>query len=601
MDPSTATRLHFSRSLVFRALLYLGASVALVSLLTVGAFYQRHNQVLEQRQLDTGNGFLATLIEDTRESINKGQRQSFQHAIDNFAQIDEVTEVALYSRFGLMNYRSGEVTVGKPFIRSGDDSALHNPNRELYERSRGRYQREDWNRRDQNESPAAVQHIRDIGAAGRTCSDCHYMVAPDLRFDERGRAHRIEAGQTRFYYRLPVEGQCIACHTNWKAGEIGGYLAVSIDNRFADAQRAENLRSMLGVLTAVLLPALLIVILVFRFMIHRPIHALVHNIDDLTRGEGDLTRALDDRTPGEMGLVSRLFNGFVDKIHGIVGDIKQRMRHVHSTATRLDRTSAAMTASNHGIAAELGDIAHRTTDLRASSSRVLEAVQHIHQGMNEVVSVIQKSCTSSEHNRACTEQAVGRVETLSTRMQSVINNSREVVSRLEQIDRIAKQTNLLSLNAAIEAARAGEHGRGFAVVADQVRALSDETAALTSSINHALAGFVEEISGAETVMSGTTEMIRGVSDSSRDAEAELRHAVERIDTLYKAFSQVDQVAREQNEIADQITRHIVTASERAGEAKDQANGLVTLAEELLGAVTEVERETSKFKTRGAQA
>lgn len=601
MNQSTATRLHFSRSIVFRALLYLGVSVALVSVLTVGAFYQRQNAILEQRQRDAGNGFLSTLIEDTRESINKGQRQSFQHVINTFSQIDEVEEVALYSRFGLKNYRSGEVTVGKPFLHTHEGGGFYNPNREIYERSRGRYQREDWNRRDQNENPVAQQHIQTIGSDGKVCSDCHYMIDPALQFDEQGRAHRVAGEQTHFYYRLPVQGECVACHTNWKAGETGGYLSVSIDNSLIHTQRAENLQSMLGVLTAVLLPALLIVIFVFRFMIHRPIYALVHNIDDLTRGEGDLTRALDDRSPGEMGLLSRLFNSFVEKIHGIVGGIKQRMRHVHSAATQLDRTSAELTTSNHGIAAELSDIEGRTAHLRSSSGRVLDSVGSIHKGMNEIVAMIQQSRSSSERNRNCTEETVERVESLSARMQAVIANSNEVVSRLEKIDHIAKQTNLLSLNAAIEAARAGDNGRGFAVVADQVHRLSDETAALTASINDALAGFVEEITAAEAVMTDTTSMIRGVSDSSREAAAELQHAVGRIDELYTAFSQVNEVAHEQHQIADQITRHISNASARASDAKNQANGLVALAEELLGAVTAVEQETSKFKTRSATA
>ncbi len=107
---------------------------------------------------------------------------------------------------------------------------------------------------------------------------------------------------------------------------------------------------------------------------------------------------------------------------------------------------------------------------------------------------------TADHMSATLGQALDATEKGSHALADLNVKAGAIRELTGQIDGIAKQTNLLALNAAIEAARAGEAGRGFAVVADEVRKLADQAQKAAEEITSAIAAMSQAMTGVLTKM-----------------------------------------------------------------------------------------------------
>ncbi|MDE6981577.1 MAG: methyl-accepting chemotaxis protein, partial [Lachnospiraceae bacterium] len=100
--------------------------------------------------------------------------------------------------------------------------------------------------------------------------------------------------------------------------------------------------------------------------------------------------------------------------------------------------------------------------------------------------------------------AMGRINETSARIGDIIS----------EIEAIAAQTNLLSLNASIEAARAGEAGRGFSVVADEIRDLADQSAKAAIDTRELIENSIREVTegnrAAQKVSETITYVVNGI-------------------------------------------------------------------------------------------
>ena len=347
---------------------------------------------------------------------------------------------------------------------------------------------------------------------------------------------------------------------------------------------------------SVLVPVVVVMILVLRSMVFRPLNHLIAGFDDLTQGQGNLTAKLDDSSRDEMGLMSRLFNQFLAKIHGIVTEIKSRMHTVGQAAREVSQQSRSMLESNQRIADQMQGAANDAASLKSSSALVTQNVQDIHGAMTEVIGGVGRSRTASDKNRGLTLQVVEKIDTAASSMAEVIEKSRAVSEQLQHIDEIADQTNLLSLNAAIEAARAGEQGRGFAVVADEVRKLATNTTTLTQAIKEIMNGFNREIAQANESMKQTNTLMKEVAEASGLTAQELQAAGTRIEGVFQQVEAVKQSADEQDRLSDSIASSVTDAAQEAGQATNVSRNLNELAGKLLTAVEDVGRETAKFRT-----
>ena len=154
-----------------------------------------------------------------------------------------------------------------------------------------------------------------------------------------------------------------------------------------------------------------------------------------------------------------------------------------------------------------------------------EELNHVIRNHVQVLSTSVEQAASAVQQTAASAQEVASIsQTIAEEAQEGKNQLKSTSGILELIRRVAKQTNLLGLNAAIEAARAGEQGRGFSVVAGEVRKLAEESNRSANEISIILLEF-------QAIIQKITESSQRNSEITNEqaqANQEIAQLVERV-------------------------------------------------------------------------
>ncbi|MEW6428786.1 MAG: methyl-accepting chemotaxis protein [Thermodesulfobacteriota bacterium] len=446
-------------------------SVGLVLLLTLAAAVTAINGFVTARLTQNFDESVMTLFnsleEGVKQSLERGQMRNFAKLLQSQKEINGVVEVALYDRHGKLNLSS----TGQP--------------------------------------------------AGSQSMTNEEMLAAS------GNLYRAMAGNAvTIIHSQRVTADCIRCHHDWAADKPGGFLLLQYDRTpLSNSLNTLRRNLLLGSLTMVALIGVILV-LVTRRIITKPI----------------------------------------------------------------DKTVNELTGSSVKVADVALKAAETSRDLAQNAGQQAASLEEISASLEEIASMTKMNAGNAQLARELVDNAAGAMQDsdvnmtqLKEAMAQIAASNKETFAIIKAIDEIAFQTNLLALNAAVEAARAGEAGAGFAVVADEVRSLAMRAAEAARRTTGLLEGSSARIDNGVALVersvasfANTVDMTTKINGLIKEIASASQEQSMGLEQINRSVHDLDEMTQRNSGQADHAHQIAEQMTEQAGRLKENVVSLGTL-------------------------
>ena len=267
-----------------------------------------------------------------------------------------------------------------------------------------------------------------------------------------------------------------------------------------------------------------------------------------------------------------VYQGEFEKLLLAMRDMKDQMivtlRSIEDASSQVSAGSTNLAEASQSLAEGATEQAGAVEELQATITSITENIEKSADQAHESYVQAKQYADEADNSRV---QMTAMVDAM-TRINETSKNIENIISEIEDI---ASQTNLLSLNASIEAARAGEAGRGFAVVADQIRQLAEQSTKSAVDTRKLIEGSLEEIAegnkaadkaaaSIETVVEGIgkiAESARNVRQVSRDQATAMEQAEQGVNQISEVVQANSATAQESSATSEELSAQAVSLDE----------------------------------------
>ncbi|KAA1163174.1 MULTISPECIES: methyl-accepting chemotaxis protein [Pseudoalteromonas] len=373
----------------------------------------------------------------------------------------------------------------------------------------------------------------------------------------------------------------------WIIGS-GVYLD-SIDEAFSEQ------RNLIVVSAIIMIIAVILLSYFIGKSILIPTRLAADMMKDISQGEGDLTRKLNESGNDEISELSRSFNLFALKMRESLVHVAQSANDVSEHAHTVDdssRTSHSFIElqndSSTQVAAAMEQMTHQIHDVSRNAEAAEQAAKDAAQNASTGKNVVAQTITAIE-------TLSSNIETVSRVTEDLANESHNIGSVLDVIRSISEQTNLLALNAAIEAARAGEHGRGFAVVADEVRTLASRTGQSTDEIQTMITKLQEGAKAAVEAVKSSQALSVSTVEQASSANTSLNEIERLVSIITEMNSQIARATEQQTQAADEVNLRINELSQSTEQSLNNTKQLTDASDNLKQSSEGLSSVVNRFK------